>query len=284
MPPIGAPVANTRVLRAGRGRWARCRPGWRGSCSSAGRGVARGYAGRPALTAERFVADPFAGDGSRLYRTGDRVRWRADGELEFLGRADDQVKVRGFRIEPGEVEAALAAHPGVARGGGGRVGAGRQAPAGGLPGARGPGRGDPGGGRAAGVPAAAAAGVHGAVGVHRAGRAAADRRTASWTGPRCRPRTRPARSRPAVRRRRPTPAEELLAGIWARGARRGPGGGRDNFFELGGHSLLATQVISRVRAVFGVEVPLAALFDHPTVRGLARGDRGDGAGCWWCRR
>ncbi|MFF5336580.1 amino acid adenylation domain-containing protein [Streptomyces sp. NPDC013181] len=112
-PPIGRPLDHVRahVLDAA---LTEVGPGGTGELYLAGEGLARGYLGRPALTAERFTADPFGPPGTRMYRTGDLVRRREDGQLDFLGRVDEQIKVNGYRVEPGEVEAVLTRHPGVA--------------------------------------------------------------------------------------------------------------------------------------------------------------------------
>jgi amino acid adenylation domain-containing protein len=238
-----------------------------------GAGLARGYLGRPDLTAERFVPDPFAAvhgePGNRLYRTGDLGRRRAAGEIEYLGRADHQVKVRGFRIEPGEVEASLARHPGVAQAAvvarddlpGGRglaafyVAAGPAAPNAHelrvflkdhLP-----------------EPLIPAAFVDLDV-LPLTPNGKVDRRALAAL-------RLPGADTPSGETFVPprNPSEELLAGIWAELLGRERIGAEDDFFELGGHSLLATQLVSRVRETFGVELPLRAVFQAPTLSAMA---------------
>ena len=217
-----------------------------------GGGVARGYLGRPGLTAERFVPDPLSGEpGARLYRTGDLVRCLPDGTLEFVGRLDDQVKVRGFRIEPGEIEAVARRPSRRARGGGGGRGPRRSRlrrlrracrRGGGRRRSRSCGPSSPSGSPTHMVPAAF---------VRPAGAAADAQRQGGPPGAGARrstcPSPRASGSLPA------TPLEELLARACRRGARRRAGGGmRDNFFDLGGHSLLATQLVSRLSQGHGV--------------------------------
>ncbi|HEX7242338.1 MAG TPA: amino acid adenylation domain-containing protein, partial [Longimicrobiaceae bacterium] len=271
---IGRPLTGTRahVLDA------RLQPvpiGAIGELYLAGDGVARGYAGRPDLTAERFLPDPFGAPGARMYRVQDRVRWTAGGELEYFGRTDFQVKVRGFRIELGEIEAALRSRPEV----GDAVATVRED----APGER----------RLVAYVVAASSLPAEELRAHlrerlpeymvpsalvfldeipRTPNGKADRgRLPAPEGPTA------AAGYVAPR----TPAEQALAGIFSETLGVERVGVHDGFFELGGHSLLVMRLVSRVRAVLGVEVPLRAVFDAQTVAELAARVEGllrDGAG------
>ncbi|MDX3753785.1 non-ribosomal peptide synthetase, partial [Streptomyces sp. AK08-02] len=262
--PLGRPMWNTRAYVLDE----RLRPvpdGTMGELYIAGHGLARGYANRPALTGERFVADPHGPAGTRMYRTGDRVRWNAAGELEFVGRADDQVKIRGFRVELGEVEAALMRVPGVTaaaaavredRPGDRRLTA-YVVPTGVC------------------VDAAtvrdhlsrslAAYLVPSDVVVMDALPLTANGKTDRAALPAPDTEHTPTGGVPR------TPEEEVLCVLFAEvlGIGRAGVGVDDNFFHLGGHSLLATRLVNRVRTVLGVELPLRALFERPTPAGLA---------------
>jgi len=257
--PIGRPVAGTRgyVLD----RWLNPVPaGLPGELYLGGVRLARGYLARPELTAQRFVPDPFGGLGGRLYRTGDLVRYREDGAIEFLGRLDTQVKIRGFRIELGEIETTLSGHPTV-----------RAAVVSAY--------------RGAGPPELSAyvvprdgADLHELRDYLRA-RLPAYMVPAYWTMLRELPLTPSGkvdrRALPApARLRRPytapsTPAQQQIAGVWARLLNLEQVSVHDDFFEVGGHSLLATRVHTRVQELFAVELPLRRLFEATTVAGLA---------------
>jgi acyl carrier protein len=264
--PLGQPIAQTQfyVLDSA-GQLAPL--GVPGELFIGGAGLARGYLHRPDLTAERFVPDPWSqSPGARLYRTGDRVRYRADGSLEYLGRADFQVKLRGYRIELGEIEAVLAQQPGVAQAvvtfreeapGDQRLVAYivpepdaphllpadlRQAIQARLPEYMIPG--------AIVLLATLPLTPNGKV----------DRRALPA----------PERAEDLERAVAPrTPTEARLADLWAQVLKLERVSIHDNFFALGGHSLLATQLLAHISETFQVSLPLRSLFETPTVAGFA---------------
>ncbi|HEY0733579.1 MAG TPA: condensation domain-containing protein, partial [Herpetosiphonaceae bacterium] len=265
--PIGRPVGNTQayVLDA---NGQRVPIGVVGELYLGGAGVARGYRGRPALTAEKFIPDAFSGaGGARLYRTGDLARYRADGTLEYVGRIDHQIKLRGFRIELGEIEAVLRQQPGVRDGvvqpweaqpGDTRLVAyvvrdsdvtfmsqtWRQALMAHLPSYMVP---------SIFVPLDALPLTPNGK-IDRRALPTPDALSLDNDAPTVAP---------------ATPTEEQLAALWSELLRQPVIGRHDEFFMLGGHSLLATQLVAHVRATLGVELPLRVVFEAPTLAGLA---------------
>jgi amino acid adenylation domain-containing protein len=261
--PIGRPIGNTRVAVVDQDLRL-CPPGVEGELWIGGDGLARGYLHRPDLTAERFVPDAFWQTGGRLYRTGDLVRWRPDGALDFLGRVDQQVKLRGFRVELGEIEAALASHPEVGEaavvvqgeGGDKRLAAFWVGRTGSEPDLR--------SFLAERLPPHMVPGSFvrlAALPLNTNGKV--DRRALAAISP--------AVSRTAGAAPR-TPTEEVLAAIWAEVLGLAPEdavGIDEDFFALGGHSLVATRLVSRVATDLGVDLSLRAVFENATVAGLA---------------
>ncbi|HEX2762572.1 MAG TPA: amino acid adenylation domain-containing protein [Allosphingosinicella sp.] len=258
---IGRPIANGRAYILDP-HSALLPAGLPGELWIGGAGVARGYLDRPALTAERFIPNPFM-PGDRVYRTGDRARWRGDGEVEFLGRLDGQVKLRGYRIELGEIEAALGSLPGISR----SVAAVRED--------------TPGDQRLVAyvVPTANSGTDVDSL------RAALQRRLPEYMIPSAivpigeLPLTpsgkldRAALPVPLSAARPCSPptteTQKAIAALWTDILGTEHFGIDDNFFDLGGHSLLAARIISRIRKDFGITIPLKSLFLAPTVRGLA---------------
>ncbi len=264
---IGRPIANTQLYVLD----PRARPvpvGVAGELYIGGSGLARGYLGRPALTADRFVPDPFGPKGGgRLYRTGDLARWHADGALECLGRLDHQVKVRGFRVELGEVEAALLRHPGVreavvvAR----EDSTGEQSLVAYLV------------ARGAEAPAASdlRRSIQGSlpdymVPSHFVGLDALPLTPNGKVDRNALPAPEASRVAPSGHYVPPRSAiEEAVASAFGDVLGLDRVGAFDDFFDLGGHSLMAAQLLARLRDAFGREFPLKDLFDAPTVSALS---------------
>ncbi|RMI30977.1 amino acid adenylation domain-containing protein [Nocardia stercoris] len=260
--PIGVPEWNVGVYVLD----SRLRPvpiGASGELYLSGRQLARGYRGRPDLTSDRFVANPFSGSGERMYRTGDLVRWSASGVLEYIGRTDFQVKFRGQRIELGEIETVLLAHPAVAQAAVfvADTATGQQlvayvvaAPGNSI---------DPvaltafAGERLPGYMVPASVMVLDAFPLNTSGKL--DRKALPE----------PVFAAAAGYRAPRTQAEEVVAGLFADVLRRPLVGIDDNFFELGGNSLIATQLVTRISGAFGIRLGVRALFETPTVAGIA---------------
>lgn len=262
--PIGEPISNTQCYVLGN-RMQPTPAGVVGELYIGGVGVARGYWKQPALTADRFVPDPFDPSGGRLYRTGDLVRRRATGELEFVRRVDEQIKLRGFRIELGEIEAALQEIRGVRT----AVAALRQD---------------------AGPAPFIAAYLIKSFGVELPSavqlRAALGKRLPDYMMPSTFTEIDaiPLNTNGKVDRKRlpkpemgshawefPRPGiEQLIALVWETLLHAERVGRNDNFFELGGHSLLATQLVSRIRTELRIEVPLRRVFEYPTLADFAQ--------------
>ncbi|MFI7516754.1 amino acid adenylation domain-containing protein, partial [Micromonospora echinofusca] len=268
LPPIGRPIANARLYVLDE----RCEPvpaGVLGELYIGGSGLARGYLNRPAATAERFVPDPFAGPGERMYRSGDLVRRRADGTIEFVGRADDQVKVRGFRVEPGEVESALRHVPGVREA---AVLLREDVP------------GDPH------LVGYLAGDVTAEVAREQLRRrlpehlvptrwVVLDRLPLTANGKLDRRALRaPEQADVATAYVAPRDEREArMAAIWAEVLRRDRVGALDDFFALGGHSLLATRLVHAINERMSARLSLRTLFRRPVLADLAAELAGPGA-------